>query len=400
MEQGQRDFVNFTELCGNHEWIVWNNATNDFGQCFFSLAIVNPAHALLAIASAYYIGLRSRPYYLRTSQQKWILYTRGLAVLALALSPVICMIASAALHINVVYEEGISYYVEASIEVLAWLLHFIYVMILLGKRPFTLKYPRRKLSTDFFLERITPSIRGKRVALCIFVMVAIVDCLRCKTIITRDINDLTLYTTTKIHAIVRLSCLVLYFLTLIPAGDDSESQYEELLTNERLSERSPLVRSFSSFDYGNFREDTDPNYLGVAKEDSSWSSQFFFYWVNPLIKKGRADLLKNTDDLFDIPGELSTLNNSENYQQMQNDPRNQGSVLRILYKMFVKSFVLIGILKFVADCAGFFAPILLNWVVQFMEDKNEDIRLGYAYAIGLAGSTFIGKFVTRLRDSN
>jgi hypothetical protein len=34
----------------------------------------------------------------------------------------------------------------------------------------------------------------------------------------------------------------------------------------------------------------------------------------------------------------------------------------------------IGILKFVADCAGFASPILLNLVVNFMEDKDADLR--------------------------
>ena len=50
--------------------------------------------------------------------------------------------------------------------------------------------------------------------------------------------------------------------------------------------------------------------------------------------------------------------------------------------------MLIGILKFIADSAGFLSPILLNWVVNFMEDKTTDIRLGYVYALGLATSTF------------
>ena len=57
-------------------------------------------------------------------------------------------------------------------------------------------------------------------------------------------------------------------------------------------------------------------------------------------------------------------------------------------KLYGKEFMLIGILKFIADSAGFFSPILLNWVVNFMEDKTMDIRLGYVYALGLATSTF------------
>ena len=73
---------------------------------------------------------------------------------------------------------------------------------------------------------------------------------------------------------------------------------------------------------------------------------------------------------------------------MHIDPRNQNSVLRSLGKLYGKEFMLIGILKFIADSSGFLSPILLNWVVQFMEDKSMDIRLGYLYALGLAGSAF------------
>ena len=67
---------------------------------------------------------------------------------------------------------------------------------------------------------------------------------------------------------------------------------------------------------------------------------------------------------------------------MHNDPRNQNSVFRSLSKIYGKEFMLIGFLKFIADSAGFFSPILLNWVVLFMEDKSMDIRWGYAYALG------------------
>ena len=58
-----------------------------------------------------------------------------------------------------------------------------------------------------------------------------------KTIITKDVSEGSLYSVMKVHAIVRLVCYGIYFLTLIPVGDDSESHYEELLTNERLNER-------------------------------------------------------------------------------------------------------------------------------------------------------------------
>ena len=85
-------------------------------------------------------------------------------------------------------------------------------------------------------------------------------------------------------------------------------------------------------------------------------------------------MLKSTDDVFDVPPKLSTPLNSELFQQIYNDPRNKKSVLRSLGKLYGKEFLAIGFLKFIADSSGFLSPILLNWVVQFMEDKNEDIR--------------------------
>ena len=47
--------------------------------------------------------------------------------------------------------------------------------------------------------------------------------------------------------------------------------------------------------YGAFREEDDPNYLGVARERSNWLAKIFLYWVNPLILKGRRDQIKSTD---------------------------------------------------------------------------------------------------------
>ena len=60
--------------------------------------------------------------------------------MVLALTPLICMVTTAALHIDAVAEHGISFYIEDAVELLCWLLHFIYVMTL--------------------LERLSPSIRG------------------------------------------------------------------------------------------------------------------------------------------------------------------------------------------------------------------------------------------------
>ena len=62
-----------------------------------------------------------------------------------------------------------------------------------------------------------------------------------------------------------------------------------------------------------------------------------------------------------------------------------------LLKMFVtlywRPFMVVGLLRFLSDCFGFASPMLLNLMVKFVEDKQEDVRLGYLYAIGLLAST-------------
>ena len=73
-----------------------------------------------------------------------------------------------------------------------------------------------------------------------------------------------------------------------------------------LKSRSPMVTSQTSH-YGAFREEDDPNYLGVARERSNWLAKIFLYWVNPLILKGRRDQIKSTDDVFDVPPKLRLL---------------------------------------------------------------------------------------------
>ena len=93
------------------------------------------------------------------------------------------------------------------------------------------------------LERITPSTRGKRSVLFILTMVTIIDSLQCRTLIMRDSPYPKLHHIMEANAIIQLILLAIYVLTLIPAGNDSESHYEELLTNENSGERTSLLRN-------------------------------------------------------------------------------------------------------------------------------------------------------------
>lgn len=66
------------------------------------------------------------------------------------------------------------------------------------------------------------------------------------------------------------------------------------------------------------------------------------------------------------------------------------SLLRALHKCFWLQFYSVGLLKLVADCAGFAGPLLLNKLVAFIENGNEEMSYGYSYACGLFLTTIIG----------
>ena len=106
-----------------------------------------------------------------------------------------------------------------------------------------------------------------------------------------------------------------------------------------------------------------------------------------MIKKGKEQRIKTPEDVFDVPADVATALNSDKFQETFADPRIE-TILKALYKIHGKQFFGIGVLKFIADCSGFAAPLLLNLVVNFMENPSADRRWGYVYAMGLTLSTF------------
>ena len=198
---------------------------------------------------------------------------------------------------------------------------------------------------------------------------------------------------------INLNCFqTIYLLSLLPAGDQRSSQYQEFSI-----ESDPLFDFRRQTSYGGFLEDADPHYLGVAKEESrvKFLNKVFFRWVNPLIKKAYRGNLQHPDDVFDLPESLTPHSVAQGvrkeWESLEKlDPVTSPTEVpkvklkTLLYRCFGKEFFTIGILKFMNDCAGFAGPILLNYVVSFMENKDEKIGNGYLYAGLLALATFVG----------
>lgn len=99
-----------------------------------------------------------------------------------------------------------------------------------------------------------------------------------------------------------------------------------------------------------------------------------FYWVNPLISKGRRGLIRAPEDVFDLPRSLYTPILSQSFGNARAALGPTSSVGRVLAKLFWGNFLAVGVLKFIADLSGFASPMLLNLLVSFMENKEKEAK--------------------------
>lgn len=74
---------------------------------------------------------------------------------------------------------------------------------------------------------------------------------------------------------------------------------------------------------------------------------------------------------------------------IDNNSNKKVSLLKALHRCFWVQFYSVGILRLIADTTAFAGPMLLNKLVGFIEDKSEDIKWGYVFAIGLVLTTTI-----------
>lgn len=112
--------------------------------------------------------------------------------------------------------------------------------------------------------------------------------------------------------------------------------------------------------------------------------------MNPLITKGVAGGLKKIEDLFDLPDSLNISRISERLQICISQTK---TLFWALHKGFGREFYLIGVLRFIADIAGFAGPLLLGGLLQNRNenDNTEPDWSPYLYALGLCATTWLCK---------
>ncbi|XP_046387603.1 ATP-binding cassette sub-family C member 10 [Ischnura elegans] len=389
LETSDENELAWKELCGPSGFTVWDPSKRDFGLCFQKVCLQFPSFALLAWVSAFYSGNQSI-WVSRSSQQLLIINGRSVAVFLLAFLPVVNVVVSLAMA-----PENLAFidYVNHGMQCFSWLIHFIYVLAL--------------------KTRLSVSPRGPSLGIFVWLLNSVVSCIYLRSLAISDFRHSLSLTLNLAFSISSVTLLISYALTLIPSEQMGSSLYEELGQSIQYgSDRPQLLSPGVGSLFSRLSDERDPSYLGVAKEQSSFFSKLTFHWVNPLMRKGFEGKLNCSDDLYDLPLCMSSavvsyeLNQALLGQQQvdSNDSPNRAStselpnvayrpsnvsLIRALHKCFGWQFYGIGVLKFIANCANFFGPLLLNALVNFIESRKEPLYYGYIYAFGLLAVTMI-----------
>ncbi|XP_018573016.1 multidrug resistance-associated protein 7 [Anoplophora glabripennis] len=386
---------NWVDLCGE-EFKIWAPQRHDLGICFQQLCLDIPVLAMLAISSAYYFG-RHEGFVTRGRIQLIAINIRCVIVLCLAFLPLIQIyidINKGQAQIN-----KISFFLSA-VQGITWFTHLGYTM---GLRKRLGKSPRGPIYMcivwSLMLALTVISFRSHYLLYSYSIQANYSICLA--------------YGFSICYLIAHIG----YALTLIPSeGSSTYFNFSNRYTE--IGENQPLLTSNA---YVRFTEEGDPTYLGVAMEEANWFSKLLFYWVNPMMEKGLQGKISNSDDLYDLPMSLncglisaklskhlsrgkgresnsaedlpSTISSASTPTSVDvsfaGTGKNKTTLFMALHRCFWVQFYSVGILKFVADCAAFAGPMLLNRLVGFIEDKSEDVEWGYIYAAGLMSTTVV-----------
>ena len=206
-----------------------------------------------------------------------------------------------------------------------------------------------------------------------------------------------------------VGCQLGYLISIIQGNP----QYKTVCIISSLSESSEnLLSSLDSNDRYcdvGFSDLPTVEPEGPCPVDTAWlPSKLFFYWVQPLMRKGSKRLLQKDTSVYQLPLELETnklccdFTNTLKIVMLKNEVRRsnadnskdkpQRNLLNSLLNLFGKKYFLLGLLKFGADALGFGGPIFLNLLVTFVEN-DEPISNGCIYAAALFGCTLVGSLL-------
>lgn len=402
------DSWQWSQLCGHGENITaWNK--NDFGHCFEQLAFACTTHALLAILSAYHFARHSHRRVQGPIPKSITLHFRFALCVILAALPLVALVLA---YLYIEIHPSLADIITWCIKAASWLIHSGYIW---------------RLCRLYHIH-----IRGHVVVVISVLLTCASTAIQLRTSILNLLNEASHIATVHDYVTFITNALhLLYLLSLIPASrpnlinrDGSIQHVDDDSGLQSDSETDPLLSSQHRGRYGATQDSTDQ--LGGGDETAGCFSRLTFWWVQPLLVKGLQLHLNNATDLFDLPSRLNTQKIEEKFVEIlhektlqnartvdevydtygrtpsSNPPdggdvtissghtRKNKTLISALNTAFGIEYYSIGVLKLLADGFAFVGPMLLNWLVTYMEDPTEPSWHGYVYAAGLFLSTFLG----------
>jgi hypothetical protein len=122
-----------TSFCGNSSLSFWDPIAGGLGECFQTVFVLTPAHLILGLASAYFLGKGSAAevHHPRSTVQLIALCLRLAAVLVLVAAPVVGTALLYSLDETEIEEHsGFSQIYSSALMSLSWAVHFVLVAII------------------------------------------------------------------------------------------------------------------------------------------------------------------------------------------------------------------------------------------------------------------------------
>ena len=393
-------------LCGRNDsdFTTWDYG--DFGLCFEHLIIICIPHILLAIVSTYHFSRHQQRRLRGNIPHSVTLHIRLICAIFLALSPLVL------LGLTYLYEKIHPSMVDViswSIRAISWFIHSGFL---------------KRLERLYHIH-----IRGPTIVVLSFILTTASMIIQLRTVIIHHGRGTNYFKITEQVITYIMSALhFIYAMTLIPWRRPPVTQDpRQTQAGINAEETQGLLDSRSQQSNYNTIPTLPRIDLGVAQLNSNCLSKLFFWWVQPLMVKGSKGGIEKAEDLFRLPKELNTkllderfqavlsnryisqashsitvssnasinqesepissVHNDANVRDVSNTKRP--SLISAFNKTFGCEFYSLGILKFVGDTLGFAGPILLNYLVSYMEDPTQPIWHGYVYAACLFASTFL-----------
>ena len=136
-------------------------------------------------------------------------------------------------------------------------------------------------------------------------------------------------------------------------------------------------------------------------EKANTLSRWFFYWMNPIFRTGNQRQL-NEADLYKLPNAETVARVQGRFEreweleQERVGPDGEVRFGLVLRNVFSFHFWVAGILKFLNDVLGLCLPIILNFLLLFLEDEDGDSWpewSGWVLLSVLVGTSFMKALV-------